>query len=128
MLTNTKIGAFAAIKDPGRAREFYENTLGLIFVADEHYALVFDAGGTPLRLQKVQEVINVPYTVLGWRVEDIKATAAALKGNGVNFEKIPGFPQDDIGIVTFPNGAKVAWFKDPDGNTLSLDQQPAASM
>src|SRR5215212_7013042 len=122
MLANSKIGAFVASANPSRAREFYEKILGLEFVRDEPYALVFNANGTSLRIQKVQEVAVVPYTVIGWHVKDIKSVVSDLRGRGVDFVVVEGFGQDPLGIVTFPGGAQVAWFKDPDGNTLSLDQ------
>lgn len=122
MLTNASIGAFVATADSARAREFYEKTLGLDFVSDEPYAVVFNANGTTLRIQKVQEVVVAPYTALGWHVTDIASVISELVDRGVEFLKFEGFGQDELGIVTFPGGAKVAWFKDPDGNTLSLDE------
>jgi len=122
MLTNSKIGAFVATADAGRAREFYEKVLGLEFLSDEPYALVFNANGTTLRVQKVREVVIAPYTALGWHVTDIAAAIMELRSRGVEFLFFEGFGQDELGIVTFPGGAKVAWFKDPDGNTLSLDE------
>lgn len=122
MLANSKIGSFVATADPARAREFYENILGLEFVSDDPYALVFNANGTTLRIQKVNEVVVAPYTAIGWHVTDISSVVSELKRRGVDFILIEGFGQDDLGIVTFPGGAKVAWFKDPDGNTLSLDE------
>jgi len=122
MLANAKIGAFVATADSAKARDFYENILGLEFVSDEPYALVFNANGTTLRIQKVREVIVAPYTEIGWHVTDIASVVTKLKERGVDFVLVEGFGQDELGIVTFPGGAKVAWFKDPDGNTLSLDE------
>ena len=116
------MSTFVASADPARAKEFYEKTLGLNFISDEQYALVFDANGTTLRIQKVREVIVAPYTALGWHVRDIAAVVRELTERGVEFIRVDGFGQDELGIVTFPGGAKVAWFKDPDGNTLSLDE------
>ena len=122
MLANAKIGSFVATADPVKAREFYENVLDLEFVSDEPYALVFNSNGTTLRVQKVSEVAVAPYTAIGWHVSDISAVVSGLKDRGVEFIFFDGFGQDKQGIVTFPGGAKVAWFKDPDGNTLSLDE------
>ncbi len=122
MLNTCKIAAFVATGNPERSRVFYETVLGLKFISDEQYAIVFDANGTTLRIQKVQEVAPIPYTALGWHVTNIEKMVAELTDQGVKFEFFEGFGQDEIGIVTFPNGAKVAWFKDPDGNMLSLDQ------
>jgi hypothetical protein len=67
------------------------------------------------------------YTVLGWEVSDIEKAVSALVEKGITFEKY-GFPgQDERGIWSTSNGDKVAWFKDPDGNTLSLGQHPQRS-
>lgn len=122
MLGTSELAAFVATKDPEQAREFYEGKLGLRFVSDEPYAIVFDANGTTLRIQKVQDVLPLPYTALGWHVTDITSVVASLAAKGVSFERYEFIPQDNLGIATFPGGAKVAWFKDPDGNLLSLDE------
>jgi catechol 2,3-dioxygenase-like lactoylglutathione lyase family enzyme len=122
MLESSKIAAFVATADAEKAKKFYGDTLGITFVSDDPYALVFDANGTTLRIQKVSEVSPKPYTTLGWHVSDIEKSVSELTEKGVTFEHYEGFGQDENGIMTFPNGAKVAWFKDPDGNLLSLDQ------
>ena len=121
MLGSSDIVAFAATADAPKARAFYEDTLGLRLVSDDPYALVFDANGTMLRIAKVQTVAVAPYTVVGWIVGDIATTARDLAGQGVRFERFDGMPQDDLGIWS-SGAAKVAWFKDPDGNTLSLTE------
>jgi len=115
--------AFSATADAARATEFYRDKLGLKLVSDEGFAVVFDAGGTMLRLQKVQEVLGGKYTALGWEVPDIAAKVDELAAAGVKFE-VYGLPgQDENGIWTPPGSTtKVAWFKDPDGNILSLTQ------
>ena len=115
--------AFSATADAERAKVFYRDQLGLKLVSDEPYALVFDSNGTMLRVQKVKEVGEAKYTTLGWNVSDIAATVDDLEKAGVKFERygLPG--QDEKGIWTPPGAAaKVAWFKDPDGNILSLAQ------
>ena len=122
MLAACDVIAFVATKEPTRAREFYEHVLGLRLVADDPFALVFDANGTILRIAKVPQLAPAPYTVLGWMVPDIIAAVIALTRKAVSFERYPGLAQDDLGVCTFPDAAKVAWFKDPDGNTLSLTQ------
>jgi|SRR6266567_6501661 len=121
-MTNSKIICFVATQQPASARTFYETTLGLKFVSDDPFAMVFDADGTMLRVQKVQELHPAKHTVLGWEVPDISARMQELTGKGVQFERYPGLTQDELGAWTTPSGAKVAWFKDPDGNTLSLTQ------
>jgi hypothetical protein len=60
-----------------------------------------------------------PFTVAGWGVPDVAVTVEALTGLGVGFNRYEGLEQDDLGIWTAPGGDRVAWFADPDGNTLS---------
>jgi catechol 2,3-dioxygenase-like lactoylglutathione lyase family enzyme len=115
--------AFIATSDPDRAKKFYRDTLGLRLVSEElPFALVFDANGIMLRVTIVEKVKPAGYTVLGWQVPKIKPAAQALTKAGVVFERFPGMEQDDLGIWNSPGGAKVAWFKDPDGNTLSISE------
>ena len=116
--------AFVATAQPAIAMAFYQDTLRLPLIADEPFALVFNAHGTMLRVTKVEEVKAAPYTVLGWQVDDILAAAQELAERGVKFERYDGLKQDLSGVWTSPSGAKVAWFKDPDGNVLSLTQLP----
>ena len=123
MLGSHKIMAFVGTRDPERAKAFYLDTLGLRLVSEElPFALVFDANGTMLRVSVVQEVAAAKYTVLGWQVPDIVATVKDLEKAGGKLERygIPG--QDELGIWRAPGGARVAWFKDPDGNLLSVTQ------
>ncbi len=122
-LRDQDVIAFVATSDPERAKKFYRDTLGLPLVSEElPFALVFDANGTMLRVTVVKDVHPAGYTVLGWKVGDIAAAAQALSKAGVHFERYPGMPQNELGIWASPGGAKVAWFKDPDGNTLSISQ------
>jgi catechol 2,3-dioxygenase-like lactoylglutathione lyase family enzyme len=116
--------AFAATADPARARAFYETVLGLRFVSDEPHSLVFDANGTMLRIQKVEAVSVAPSTRLGWRVPDLAEAVSELAERGVTFARYDFLPQDERGIWTTPDGARIAWFSDPDGNTLSLTEWP----
>jgi catechol 2,3-dioxygenase-like lactoylglutathione lyase family enzyme len=113
---------FLATANADRARAFYEETLGLGFVADEPPALVFRVGRSMLRIQKVDHVHVAPYTVLGWDVSDICETVRQLSAAGVVFQRYDGMTQDDDAIWHAPSGALVAWFKDPDGHTISLTQ------
>jgi len=112
--------AFVSTTDPERARAFYQDTLGLTFVADEGFALVFDLAGVMLRVTRVDELQPQPFTVLGWRVDDPEETVRGLTGRGVAFERFPGMEQDALGIWRSPSGASIAWFRDPDGNVLSI--------
>jgi catechol 2,3-dioxygenase-like lactoylglutathione lyase family enzyme len=116
---------FLSIVDVPRARNFYRDTLGLLLIMEEPpFALVFDANGIMLRLGMAQEIPPAHGTVLGWQVPEINATVQELAKAGVQFERYEGMDQDELGIWTSPTGAKVAWFKDPDGNTLSLSEHP----
>jgi catechol 2,3-dioxygenase-like lactoylglutathione lyase family enzyme len=114
--------AFAFTSDPTKAREFYGGTLGLRFISQDSYAVVFEAHGNMLRVGIVPEVKPARHTILGWEVPDIAAAVRTLVAAGVQFERYEGMGQDELGIWTPPNGDKVAWFKDPDGNVLSLSQ------
>ena len=122
MLGKQTLVAFVATTNAARARAFYEETLGLDLVADEPYALVFDANGTRLRLQKLASFQPQPFTTLGWTVHDINALVTALKQKNVTCERFPGLEQDELGVWASPSGARVAWFKDPDGNILSVTE------
>jgi len=122
MLGTQTLIAFVATTDSVRARAFYERTLGLELVADEPFALVFNAKGSTIRIQKVEAFQPHPFTALGWKVTDIDAVVDALKQKDVSCERFPGMDQDARGIWASPGGARVAWFKDPDGNVLSLTE------
>ena len=123
MLASEKIIGFVPITDAARAKSFYEEKLGLKFVSEDSFAVVFDANGIMLRLTRVQEFAPQAFTVLGWQVSDIVATVKRLQAAGVTFERYGGYmQQDELGIWDAPGGARVAWFKDPDGNTLSVSQ------
>ena len=122
MLTASDVIAFASTTDLARARTFYERLLGLPVVDESAYACVFDANGSMLRVTAVAEVARPGYTVLGWSVADIAAVVAGLEARGVAFSRYDGMEQDAHGIWTTPNGDRIAWFADPDGNVLSLTQ------
>ncbi len=114
--------AFVHTCDRERAKAFYRDTLGLTLLSEDPFAMAFDAHGIMLRVASVKALTAAPYTVLGWKVPDIAAATRDLQAAGVQFEKYEGMGQDALGIWASPTGAKIAWFKDPDGNTLSLTQ------
>jgi len=122
MLESSDVIAFVAAADLARARRFYEGRLGLTAIEQNDFACVFDANGTMLRVTAVDTVSPAGYTVLGWRVADIEGTVRGLTARGVEFRRYDGMDQDEHGIWTTPGGEKVAWFTDPDGNTLSVTQ------
>ena len=121
MLTTFPINGFVRITDPERSRRFYEQTLGLAFDNENPYVTVFRSGNTQIIAQKVKEFVPIAATVLGWEVKDIENVVSVLRKSGVVFEKYEGMEQDELGIWKSPGG-KVAWFKDPDGNILSLSE------
>jgi catechol 2,3-dioxygenase-like lactoylglutathione lyase family enzyme len=111
---------FVPVSDPARARQFYVDTLGLEVLDDGPFGLELDAGGASLRVTPMPEVRVQSGTTAGWQVEDIGAAVRALTEKGVVFNRFEGMEQDGLGIWTAPDGGHVAWFNDPDGNTLSL--------
>jgi catechol 2,3-dioxygenase-like lactoylglutathione lyase family enzyme len=116
---------FLLTSAPEKAIAFYRDTLGLTYLRDDGFALVFDMKGVMLRIGKVPSFTPAQNTVLGWESRDIGSDLDALSRKGVAFERFPNMGQDARGIATFPGGDKVAWFKDPDGNVLSLSQHAA---
>lgn len=122
MLSDKKLRAFVPTTKPEKAKSFYKDTLGLKLLSEDNYALEFDANGTLLRVTTVQDLQPQQFTVLGWEVDDISSTIKALNDKNIFCEKYDFFEQDDLGVWTAPNGSKVAWFKDPDGNVLSLTE------
>jgi [ribosomal protein S5]-alanine N-acetyltransferase len=124
MLNKSDLMTFVATCNAAKARRFYEETLGLTFVSDDQFALVFKVNETILRIQKVDRVNPYGYTVLGWKVSDINKEVIALAQRGVKFARYEGMHQDEYEIWTAPSNAKIVWFTDPDGNILSLTEFP----
>jgi len=120
VLADAPFIGFIPVRDLAAARAFYEGTLGLRVVDDTPFALVLDVGGAMLRVTPVPELAARPFTIAGWAVPDIGAAVRVLTGRGIQFARYDGMTQDDLGIWTTPGGDRVAWFTDPDGNTLSL--------
>jgi catechol 2,3-dioxygenase-like lactoylglutathione lyase family enzyme len=120
-----EIVCFVPSKNPRKARRFYEGALGLRFVSEDRFATVVESSGTMVRLVNVKGVRDfrpAPFTILGWHVGDVRKVVLGLRRRGVKFERYDGMGQDRLGIWKSPSGAKVAWFKDPDGNTLSVTE------
>ena len=121
MLDDWKITAMLPTANPEAAKRFYSDVLGLELTAEDQFALIYSAGGTPLRLQKVGSYTPHPFTALGWAVRDVHAAAKSLAARGVRFERFDGLAQDEDGVWVPPGSTGgVCWFKDPDGNLLSL--------
>ena len=98
MLESSKLVAFIGVREAARARTFYRDTLGLRLVSEDGFALVFDAGGTMLRLTLVQAVAAAPYTVLGWEVQNIGVAVQELGKRDVRFERYDFMQQDELGV------------------------------
>ena len=120
MFGDAKQVAFVGVSDLDAAERFYGGVLGLDLLDVRPYALVHDAPVSQLRITLVSEVRAAPYTVLGWVVTDLEGEMDRLVASGVSFNRYDGVAQDDRGIWTAPDGSRIAWFHDPDGNTLSL--------
>lgn len=126
VLGSCDVVAFAPTCDAARAVEFYRDKLGLRLIGQDGFAAVFDAHGTMLRVSSVPKPLSAqPFAILGWKATDIAARVRALRAKGVYFERYPQIQQDELAIWTAPSGAKIAWFKDPDGNVLSLTEFPS---
>ena len=126
MLDQATLVAFVPSRDPKKAKSFFIDVLGLRFVSEDPFAVVLESNGIVVRLANVSNVTDFkpfPFTILGWNVNDIHKTVRGLQERGVPFMRYPGMTQDDVGVWVAPSGAKVAWFKDPDGNTLSVGQR-----
>lgn len=122
MLTNAKLMAFVPTGDTVAARAFYERVLGLRFLEEDGFAVTVEANGIRVRLVRIENHKPVQFTILGWEVADIEKAVSDLEGRGVTFQQF-GMPnQDARGIWSAPGGARVAWFRDPDGNTLSVTE------
>ncbi|NYF79086.1 VOC family protein [Granulicella arctica] len=122
MLDDCSVMGFIPTKDAAKARAFYVDLLGLTLVSEDPFATEVLANGTHIRITNVPDFTPFSFTLLGWRVADITASVAEMASKGVAFERYPRLEQDAHGIWTAPGGARIAWFKDPDGNTLSLSQ------
>lgn len=120
MLTASKLVGFLVTTDYHQARAFYEGKLGFEFVSLDQFALALRAGENMIRITKSETFKPAQGTVLGWEVEDVRAVVLWLSSRGVTTEKYPFVPDQELGIWTAPSGDQVAWFKDPDGNVLSL--------
>jgi catechol 2,3-dioxygenase-like lactoylglutathione lyase family enzyme len=122
MPTLGTIIGFNPTRNADAARAFYETKLGLRFISDDKFALVFQSGDNMIRIARANEYTPAPFTILGWQSSQIEQDVRDLTARGITFERFGFMPQDDLGIWTAPTGDKVAWFKDPDGNTLSVSQ------
>ena len=124
MLEGNPLMAFVPVTNADRTKQFYRDTLGLKLVAEDRFALVFEIEGVMLRATLVPKFTPQPFTVLGWAVKDARAMAQGMAASGIVFERFPGLQQNEDGLWEAPGGALIGWFKDPDGNVLSIAQHP----
>jgi catechol 2,3-dioxygenase-like lactoylglutathione lyase family enzyme len=122
MLSTKRLKAFLPTSHSDKAKTFYQDVLGLKLLSEDNYALEFEANGTLLRITVVETFTPHSFTALGWDVDDIRSMILNLTEKGVAFERYGFLRQDDLGVWTSPGGTEVAWFKDPDGNLLSLSE------
>jgi catechol 2,3-dioxygenase-like lactoylglutathione lyase family enzyme len=121
ILAAAKPAIVICTRDRARSTAFYRDTVGLPLAYEDNLAAVFQIGGAALRVSAVPDFTPHEHTILGFSVPDVVATVRALREKGVIFHRYPSFPQDELGILTVPGGTiRVAWFKDPDGNVLSV--------
>ncbi len=120
LLQSAKIFSYIPTKNFERAKRFYGSVLGLSHVSTDDFALVFESGGIRIRVVRVPDFMPSPIAILGWQVDDLEKSVTALNANGVICERWPGIKQDAAGIWDEPGRPRVAWFKDPDGNVLSV--------
>jgi catechol 2,3-dioxygenase-like lactoylglutathione lyase family enzyme len=126
MLTNSTMVAFVLTRNYDQARAFYEDKLGFEFISQDNFALLVRAGANPIRIVRMPDFTPARNTVLGWEVADIEASVAWLKARGIVLEDYPFIQDHKLGIWSAPGGDRVAWFKDPDGNVLSVSQHSQA--
>lgn len=124
MLQEPKITALLPTTNPEQSKEFFKNTLGLKLVSEDPYGIEFEGLGSNLRISVVPKFTPHQFAVLGFKIEEINFQVKALTDNGVKFEKYKALNQNELGVWISPGKAKIAWFKDPDGNLLSLTQYP----
>jgi catechol 2,3-dioxygenase-like lactoylglutathione lyase family enzyme len=121
VLESAKPVAIICTRDRTRAAAFYRDTLGLVMTGEDDFAAVFDVGGIAVRVSTVADFTAHEHTILGFKVPDVAIAVRALREKGVTFNIYKEFNQDELGILTVPGtAARVAWFKDPDGNVLSV--------
>ena len=126
MLRNAKLQSIILTSRAADAEVFYRDVLDLTLQNQSDGALVFTVGNGDLRVSPVPSTAPSEHTVLGFAVDDVAETVAWLRGRGVRFERFDGFPHEENGTLVTPDGARVAWFRDPDGNLLSVVQFPTA--
>jgi catechol 2,3-dioxygenase-like lactoylglutathione lyase family enzyme len=121
ILQTAKPAIIICTRDRARSTAFYRDTLGLTLAYEDSFAAVFNSAGVTLRLSTIPDFTPHEHTVLGFHVTDVRASVDSLRRISVVFNIYPHFKHDELGIWTAPGGKiSVAWFRDPDGNVLSI--------
>lgn len=123
LLAGAGLQAIIGTAKADAARAFYADTLGLELLSDDMFALLFRVGGGVLRIAKMPAYTPSAHAVLGFEIEDLERVRAKLADAGVPLQRFPFIPQDPNGVWTAPDGMKVAWFRDPDMNLVSIMQR-----
>jgi catechol 2,3-dioxygenase-like lactoylglutathione lyase family enzyme len=124
MLTDKKVKTFVSTSNVQGSKKFYNELLGFKLLSEDDYGVELEMNNTVLRVVTVAEPIQLQkFTILGWTVPDIHDTINFLKSKDITFEQYSFMEQDELGIWTAPDGTRVAWFKDPAGNLLSIDSK-----
>jgi catechol 2,3-dioxygenase-like lactoylglutathione lyase family enzyme len=119
MFKDTHAFSGFSVDDLERAQEFYGQTLGLE-VSPENGLLTLElGGGTNVLVYPKDNHVPATFTILNFPVDDINRAVDDLTAAGVRLERYDGFEQDEKGIA-HGAGPKIAWFKDPAGNILSV--------
>jgi len=124
MFSQSKLQSIIWTSRIDEAEIFYREVLGLSLQSRSDGALVFDVGGGDLRVSPVPSTRASEHTVLGFSVSDVDSAVEFLRKREVAIERFEGFRHNENGTLTTPGGSRVAWFRDPDGNLLSVVQFP----
>jgi len=127
MLGSARLQTLVWTSDTARAKPFYSDVLGLRFARESLGALVYEVGGGELRVSPVPSTKPSEHTVVGFAVDDLSEVVDGLEQHAIAPERFPGFDHDERGMWTAPDGTRVVWFRDPDGNLLSAVQYARSS-
>jgi predicted enzyme related to lactoylglutathione lyase len=125
MFKHTKAFSGFSVDDLQKAKTFYSEVLGLE-VKDNPMGVIelHIEGGNHIIIYPKPNHVPATFTILNFTVDDIEKAVDALIAKGIAFEQYEGeIKTDEKGISRNPNGPKIAWFKDPAGNILSVLEQ-----
>ena len=119
-------GTTIPAKDLDGTRRFYEDVLGVQVITEDPGGILYRSGDSTFSLYPTEYAGTAQHTLGAFMVNDVEAAVADLRGKGVTFEEydMPGLKT--VNGIAELGGFKGAWFKDPEGNILSVVQTPAA--